>query len=183
MERFFANFERLADGIMNQSIKLINADQDLLEVIMKGDDYLSEIMGWIVPENWNSFGKDIFSHVLDRIEADPAATSWWTYLPLLVESNTLIGTCGYKGVPDETGLIEIGYEVTQSYRNCGYATEIVGLLISRAFKYPAVQTIQAHTMPEEHASVRVLKKNGFEFIKEIVLGEDGRVWKFELKKS
>lgn len=59
---------------------------------------------------------------------------WYCYLPIEIKSNTLIGSCGYKGGPSENGIVEIGYEVAEKFRNKGYATEIAGILTKIAFE-------------------------------------------------
>ena len=41
-------------------------------------------------------------------------------LPIEIETNTLIGSCGFKGEPIN-GKVEIGYEVTELFRNKGYS--------------------------------------------------------------
>jgi RimJ/RimL family protein N-acetyltransferase len=42
-----------------------------------------------------------------------------------------------------------------------------------------VRTIQAHTLPEQNASTRVLEKCGFTFTGEIIHPADGPVWRWE----
>ena len=91
----------------------------------------------------------------------------------------LVGNCGYKG-PPKNGVVEIGYEVAESYRGMGLATEMAKALIEFAFSHPEVKSIIAHTLPFENHSVSVLRKCGFEYISEINDPEDGVIWKWEL---
>ncbi len=156
-------------------IKLINCDVDVLKLIIKGNDALASGLNITVPNNWSTLGEVIFNLSLEKITAYPDSMVWWTYLPVHLKTNTLLGCCGFKGEPDDQGMVEIGYEIAEEYRNQGYATELTGLLVKIAFENPRVNGVLAHTLAEENASVRVLKKNNFIFIEEI---EDGIVWKW-----
>jgi RimJ/RimL family protein N-acetyltransferase len=164
-------------------IKLINCDQPILEHIIAGDEKLSAFLKIDIAENWSEFGTAVFEYVLDRIREKPNSQNWWTYLPVLKEDNILIGSCGYKGEPDEEGMVELGYEVAEAFRNQGYATEITRLLIEQAFGVKGITKIVAHTLADENASTRVLTKCGFRWVDEIEDEEDGTIWKWELIKK
>ena len=92
-----------------------------------------------------------------------------------------MGTCGFKGEPRD-GVVEIGYEVSETFRNKGYATEMVKLLINHAFTSNLVNNIVAHTLPTKNPSVSVLKKCGFRFVADIFDEDDGNLWKWNLSK-
>ena len=165
---------------MPNRIKLINCDSIILEKILEGNANLSVALNSIVPAKWTEFGEPVFRFSLEKIKNNPESKTWWTYLPIEIETNTLIGSCGYKGTPNIEGVVEIGYEVAEFKRNKGFATEIVNLLIQKAFNDSRVNCIRAHTLAEENASVKVLKKCNFQFVEEKEDIEDGRVWKWEL---
>ena len=168
--------------ISSKRISLIHCDEELLEAILKGDKYLSEYLNIQVPNPWNEFGRVVFKYVLKKVKNNPDECIWLTYLPIDRQKKVLIGSCGYKGKPDENGLIELGYEVAKEYRNQGYATEITKLLVQNAFEDEQVSTIQAHTLAEKNASVRVLEKCNFKFAKELMDSEDGLIWKWISEK-
>jgi RimJ/RimL family protein N-acetyltransferase len=46
-----------------------------------------------------------------------------------------------------------------------------------------VRTVIAHTLPEENASARVLRKSGFEWVGDVVDPEDGPVWRWEFRPA
>ncbi len=163
-------------------LKLINCDRAILEKALEGDEVLATFLNINIPEKWSVFGSSIFEYVLKEIKENPDTQQWMTYFPILKDSNTLIGTCGYKGIPNEEGMVEIGYEVAETYRNQGYATEMAQLLIEQAFEQATVKKVQAHTLAEENASVSVLKKCSFIFIEALEDPEDGSIWKWELVK-
>jgi RimJ/RimL family protein N-acetyltransferase len=162
-------------------LKLINCSPAILKWILDGDDILSQNLEVIVPENWSEFGFDAFKYSLNVLSETPESQKWLIYLPIDMKSNTIIGTCGYKGEP-KNGSVEIGYEVVESFRNQGYATEMAKLLIEIAFKERRIDIIKAHTLTEENPSVKVLKKCGFFFVKEIFDAEDGKLWEWNLSR-
>ncbi|MCB0474694.1 MAG: GNAT family N-acetyltransferase [Flavobacteriaceae bacterium] len=160
-------------------VKLINCNEEILNAILQGDGELAALLNIRVPEKWSEFGYVAFKYSLEAISKNPKSQKWLAYLPIDTGMNTLLGSCGFKGVPDKNGYVEIGYEVAQQFRNKGYATEITRLLTAIAFEDPEVKTVVAHTLAEENASVKVLKKNGFTHIEELYDAEDGLIWRWE----
>lgn len=67
----------------------------------------------------------------------------------------------FKGEPDETGTIEIGYGTYPPLHRRGYMTEMVGGLVDWAAQQPGVKRVVADTEAENVASQKVLEKNGF----------------------
>lgn len=163
---------------LENPIQLINCTPEILSYIISGDEVLARELNLTVPKDWSTFGLPAFRYTQSILNNNPASAPWWTYLPILTKSRTLIGSCGYKGAPDDMGVVEIGYEVGKVFRNQGYATTIAGMLVQQAFNDPSVKTIQAHTLAEENASVKVLRKCGFKFMEEIEDEEDGNIWKW-----
>jgi RimJ/RimL family protein N-acetyltransferase len=165
--------------MQHSSIRLIACTAPIFRSILEGDAKIAEDLNVNVIPNWSEFGPPAFEYGLRAVIEKPSDAKWWTYLPVHIESNTLIGSCGYKG-PPKNGMVEIGYEVAASYRNQGYATEIVKLLIKMASEDGNVQKIIAHTLAHENASTRVLTKSTFKLSEEINDAEDGLLWKWEL---
>lgn len=133
----------------------------MLFAILKGDEYLSREFDLIVPSDWSENGKVVFELTLDRLRQNPEEAKWHIYLPIETSSNTLLGTCGFKGIPNANGAVEIGYEIAVDYRNRGFATELVQLLIDIAFADESVKEVQAQTLVSNKASERVLEKCEF----------------------
>jgi len=160
-------------------LRFINCTPNILEQIFLGKDHLASHLHIDIPEKWSEFGEGPFRYVLDKIQRNPESVHWWSWLPVLVSENMLVGNCGYKGPPNN-GEVEIGYEVAEEYRSNGLATEMANALIRYANTSPEVKTIIAHTLPFENHSVGVLRKCGFQFVSDIMDPEDGLIWKWEL---
>jgi RimJ/RimL family protein N-acetyltransferase len=95
-------------------------------------------------------------------------------------TDSVIGSGGFKGPPDSTGMVEIAYGIVPEFQGRGYATEVARALVTYALESGLVQTVRAHTLPAPNASTKVLKKCGFEFTGEVIDPDDGRVWRWEL---
>ena len=174
------NKQIISLSINTPRLLLINSTIPILETAITGKDHLAALLDITIPDQWSEFGDAPFIYALEKVKANPGSDMWWSWLPLLKAENRLIGNGGYKGPPQD-GMVEIGYEVALAYRQQGFATEIALALVAYAFTHADVHTVIAHTLPEENASVRVLRRCGFTFAEEVMDPEDGLIWK--LKKS
>lgn len=95
------------------------------------------------------------------------------------ESGLAVGSASFKGPPTNDGVVEIAYGIAPEHQGKGYATEVAQALVTFAFACADVRIVRAHTLPESHASKRVLAKCGFEQTGEVVDPDDGLVCRFE----
>jgi RimJ/RimL family protein N-acetyltransferase len=95
------------------------------------------------------------------------------------ESRSVIGSAGFKGPPESTGIVEVAYGIVPGFQGRGYATEAAAALVAFAFASGQVRLVRAHTRPEANASTRVLLKCGFRHVGTVVDPEDGPVWRWE----
>jgi len=93
----------------------------------------------------------------------------------------IVGSAGIKGRPRD-GKIEIAYGTIPRYQGKGIATEICRQLVHLSLSADPSVRITARTLPEENASARVLRKNGFEWLGPVWDEEDGEVWEWEFKQ-
>ena len=114
--------------------------------------------GWPPPLN----DQDSRTWALHALEANPDAVGWVLWYLLKAEGSRppAIGVAGFKGPPVD-GVCEVGYSVMPDQQRQGYATEAVQALLHRAFGFPEVSTVLAHTFPELLPSIGVMKKCGF----------------------
>jgi len=76
----------------------------------------------------------------------------------------VVGVAGFKGAPDRTGEVELGYSIVAAEQRKGYGSESVAGLLSFAFADPRVKLVSAHTLYTgvTATSRRVLEKAGFD---------------------
>jgi RimJ/RimL family protein N-acetyltransferase len=121
---------------------------------------------------------------LTRVKGSPQSDPW-THGFVICRCDDLerVGQCGFVAPPDSDGSVEIAYGVDEAFRGRGYATEAAMALISFAFADPRVVTVRAHTLPQESASTRVLRKCGFCRAGDGMDHEAGPVWRWERPKN
>lgn len=162
---------------------LIQSQVPMLHAIVEEDwPDLSRLLGGVdFADNWYHF-PEVFAWMHDYLSENPDDGMWWTYLIVHKQDVRLIGTCGFKGAPSIDGEVEIGYEIADAYQNRGLATETARALSQFAFAQASVQKVLAQTLAEENASVRVLRKLGFQFVGAKIDIEDGEIWEWVVEK-
>ena len=95
------------------------------------------------------------------------------------KEDLVIGTAGFKGPPDDQGMVEIAYGIVSAFEGQGHATEAADACTAFAFADGRVRLVRAHTLPARNASTRVLEKCGFVRTGEVEDPEDGPVWRWE----
>lgn len=112
----------------------------------------------IAPELKEAFEETILPNVKDESKNYLYSTLWTA---ISKEDNKMVGDACFVGEPDADGEVEIGYGTYDEFQGRGFMTEIVSGMIHWAKEQPAVQSIRASTEKTNHASYKVLEKNGF----------------------
>ncbi|WP_163100541.1 GNAT family N-acetyltransferase [Peribacillus alkalitolerans] len=115
---------------------------------------------------------------LKEVQLDPTTLGWGVWLVLLRDSKEVIGDIGFKGKPNHLGKVEIGYGITPSAQQKGYATEAVNGLIHHAFSTGKVDKVVAECLHNNVASIKVLEKVGM-----LRTGTDDEMLYWELIKQ
>ena len=84
----------------------------------------------------------------------------------------LIGDTGISEVEGKPGEVEIGYVICRENRGRGYATELVKAMSAFAVSVFQTHAIYGRVIKGNAASVRVLEKSGYSFVKEEFGAED-----------
>ena len=105
---------------------------------------------------------------------------WIGYFASL-EGTGIVGAAGYKGGPKE-GKVEIAYGTFKAYEGRGIGTEMCRQLVQLALQTDPGIRITARTLQDGHASMTILKKNGFECWGVVHDEEDGEVLEWEYQK-
>ena len=116
-------------------LRLIPCDKEIFENFFLGDRALASYLNVKVPHKWNDLVGMPFRFAFEKVIKNPEDKGWWVYLAIQVDLKVLLGSCGYKGKPDESGTVEIGYQVAEKFRNQGYAYEMAKALIKHAFSH------------------------------------------------
>ena len=90
----------------------------------------------------------------------------------LKETGELIGDTGVNEVEGKTGEVEIGYTICRKYSGRGYATELLAGMSDFVYSTFGFSVLYGRVMRGNDASIRVLEKNGFNFVREEFGAED-----------
>jgi RimJ/RimL family protein N-acetyltransferase len=175
---------KLDQMLQTDRLFLVPTTLPMLEAIVAEDwPTLSSLLGGVdLAEGWTHFPEALV-WMRDYAREHTTDMGWWNYLVIHRHDVRLIGTCGYKGAPGPDGTVEIGYEIADAYQGRGFATEAAKKLLEHAFTFDAVEAITAHTLAEENASCKILRKLGFGFTGEYVDIEDGKIWSWRCEKN
>jgi len=145
----------------SRRMTLVAATRDLVERDLAGSAELAAALEAVVPDNWppELYDRPAMEYSIEVL-GDPSVQGWSFWYLVLTETNELIGLCGFKGRPDASGSVEIGYSILRQYRETGLATEAAMRLIAWAFTHNEVRQVTAETLPHLSSSIRVLEKNG-----------------------
>lgn len=97
---------------------------------------------------------------LGKLAKDPQEEGWGVWFIVLPETGEVVGDVGFKGKPDESNCVEIGYGVAVEKRGKGYAAEAVDGIVGWAFGTGVVDRVTAECVQDNVASIRVLEKTG-----------------------
>lgn len=153
--------------IRTPRLDLVPASPALVKAELQGRVSLEQLLGIPVPTTWppEFFDAETIAYVLKRLLQGASQAGWWYYyfIRKVAASQTalVVGAGGYQGLPDEKGIVKIGYAVLPEFQGRGFATEAVRGLIGSAFAFEEVRSIAADTYPHLLPSIRVLEKCGF----------------------
>jgi RimJ/RimL family protein N-acetyltransferase len=146
-------------------LELVAATRELLQA---EDDLrqLTQCLQADVPGNWPMplYDNDARQHFLRVLCEIPESVGWTAWYILLLDDagrRTLIGSVGACGLPDDSGIIVIGYSLLDQFHGKGYATEALRGFLEWVKPHPRLRTVVADTFLHLKASIRVLEKNGF----------------------
>lgn len=120
--------------------------------------------------------REILAQTVALLTREPRPDPWGSYLSH--EGETPVGLCAFKWAPDGQGTVEIAYMTFPAFEGRRHATAMVAALL-RIAQGEGARLVVAHTLREENASNRALKRNGFAFAGVVDDPEDGLVWRWE----
>jgi RimJ/RimL family protein N-acetyltransferase len=153
--------------ILTQRLELLPCRLDVARASLEDPHRVGPMLDVTLPEPWPGQDlQDILPLHIAAAEADPSAVVWGVWYLVVRDDRSLVGDLGFKGGPDPSGRVEIGYGVAPAHRRQGYATEAVRGLILWAFARPEVRTILAECLPDNLASIRVLERVGMHRVRQ-----------------
>lgn len=117
----------------------------------------------------------VMASTIALYERSGSYAPWISYLAW--DGNTAVGSCSFVSPPRD-GEVEIAYFTFPGGEGRGHATAMAAALTLMALENGARPI--AHTLPEENASTRILRKLGF-FRSGVAQDDEvGEVWRWTL---
>lgn len=160
-----------------QRLKLVPFSLELKKVTLTDREKLTEMLGVKIPDTWP--GNDLAEALpffIERTKQDPAGRVW-DVIVIHKADQIAIGGIGFHGEPDETGMVEIGYNIIPEYEGQGYATEMAHVVIEWALQTPEITRVTAECLKTNIGSIRVLEKVGMH-----KLAPEGEMLRWEIRK-
>lgn len=127
--------------------------------------------------NFSKAAAEVVQQSVEMLARSPRSAPWGAYLAI-GDHGEIVGTCAFKSGLRSDRSVEIAYMTFAPYEGMGVASAMAAALLELA-KANGARLVSAHTLPEENASVHVLKRNGFNFVRDVIDPEDGPVWRWE----
>lgn len=177
------NNEKKLRIIETPNLQLIGCELAHVEAIIRDKREIAEMLDVKILDGWPEF-PEAMQYVYQHLQSEPLTAPEWGYRFFVHRKDrALIGEGGYKGKPNEDGVVEIGYAIVPEYRRRGLAFEAARGLSQYAFSHPEVKIIQAHTLPTGTASINVLEKLGMTLAGTVNDPEDGEVLQWRLERK
>ena len=104
--------------------------------------------------------EEFFTAKVQRQRIESAGEDRWRWA--IEDEARIVGVISLGDVIRESlQLANVGYFVAQPFNGRGLATRAVGEVARFAFGEAGLHRLEAGTLPDNHASQRVLEKNGF----------------------
>jgi ribosomal-protein-alanine N-acetyltransferase len=162
---------------------LLPSSPEQILALIEHPERFEQVVGFPAADGFRAFfvSDDVSPDWLAALRTASGADPWrYGFFVVEREQRLVIGSAGFKGPPDSSGMVEIAYGIVPSAEGRGYATEAAKALVSFALRTGDVRLVRAHTLPVANASTRVLTKCGLRHTDSVVDPEDGLVWRWEL---
>ncbi|MEU7335075.1 MULTISPECIES: GNAT family N-acetyltransferase [unclassified Streptomyces] len=110
--------------------------------------------------------RDASGMIVKAYEAGVHRPEWGMFVLVRSADGLAVGALGFHGAPDEGGRAEVGYDLAESARGHGYATEALGALAARYLARDDVKVLFAVIDRDNAASQRVVARAGFTRVSE-----------------
>lgn len=115
-----------------------------------------------------------------QVKADPAVNIWFIRWIVLRETKEIVGSISFHSPPDDSGVIEIGFGISQARRNNGFGTEALLGMWSWVIAQPGVKMLRYTVSASNLPSMAIISKFDFPHVGQQVDAEDGLEEIFEM---
>jgi ribosomal-protein-alanine N-acetyltransferase len=96
-----------------------------------------------------------------QIQEYPERAPYLLRMAVHRDSAVIIGSAGFHGIPDDTGMVEIGLEIVPEWRGQGYGTEVLHGMWGWVIGQPGVRCLRYTVSPDNAPSQAIIRRLGF----------------------
>jgi RimJ/RimL family protein N-acetyltransferase len=164
-------------------VRLVQIPPAAMQALVKGDlDRASSLTG--VPLSAYLASDEctwLWRIRLAQALAVPTIVDWVARAAVAEPDGPVVGHAGFHGLPDEEGMVEVGYSVDPAHRRKGYARAMVRALLDWAASSDGVVRVRASISPDNEASLATIRGFGFEQVGTQWDDEDGLEILYEVR--
>ena len=158
------------------------ADYNLLEA-----DYAHPKLwldrGFSDPHKYFLNNRNPIPYRINQVRKDPKVAKYLLRVAVLKQGMEIIGSAGFHNLPDENGMIEIGFGVDPAFQNKGYGKQLLHGMWNWVVKEPKVKTLRYTVSPTNLISKQIIQKLEFDLVGEQIDDVDGVEEIYELSSS
>jgi len=133
----------------------------MVNSILVGDNSIFEKLGINLNGKWPlTDTMDILNFIKDTMNKNDDVSGFDVWMVVKKENMTVIGDAGFKGEPNDSGEIEIGFGLIDEEQKKGYGYEVASSLIEWASQIDKVKVIKAECLIDNIGSFKLLEKCG-----------------------
>ena len=136
--------------------------------------------GFSDPHKYFLNNRNPIPYRINQVRKDPEVAKYLLRVAVLRQSMEIIGSAGFHNLPDENGMIEIGFGIDPTFQNKGYGKQLLHGMWNWVVKQPGVKTLRYTVSPTNVISRQIIQKSGFKLVGEQVDDVDGLEEIYEL---
>jgi RimJ/RimL family protein N-acetyltransferase len=110
---------------------------------------------------------------INQVRKNPEVAKYLLRVAVLRESMEIIGSAGFHNLPDQNGMIEIGFGIDAAFQNKGYGKQLLHGMWNWVVKEPRVKTLRYTVSPSNLISKQIIQKLEFNLVGEQLDDVDG----------
>jgi len=147
------------------------------EVLSNGDE--PSWVGFSNPYRHLVDGEMPIDFIASSILREPLRAEIGLILAVTKESLEIVGSAGFKSLPDERGMIEIGYGIVPEKQNLGFGKEFLVGALKMICGYPGTRVLRYVVNESNGPSLHIIEKLGFQKVGTQIDPDEGKELVFE----
>ena len=151
--------------IETERLRIVPMTYDFVKKLLDNDASAYEVLGAVKTETWPEKADiwDVLPMMASGLNKSPVPDGFnGAWLFINKTDNSVVGDGGYKGLPDENGVIDFGYGIVETQRQKGFGFEAVSALCKWGLAQPDVKGLSADCLENNMPSIKLLKKLGLQ---------------------